>query len=134
LGTFRGNGTEARLELESEKRFRFLICYFNSGDQQCLQHQFLAVIRETFTPMLIENLTPSWPPRVESGGRANLDDRTVGATKQSAGHITLMLRRRTGSIYGISLVLPDNLLDKALAAIKANKEITLRQVGELEIN
>jgi hypothetical protein len=86
--------------------------------------------------MLIRQLTPSWPPAVTVGtGKAlSLDDTVVGAQKRSDGHLVLMLHRGSGSVYGLLLVLPDHLLDKALAAITARKGITLREVGELDIS
>jgi hypothetical protein len=85
--------------------------------------------------MLIRRLTPSWPPAVTvgTGKSASLDDTVVGAQKQSEGHLVLMLHKGAGAVYGLLLVLPDNLLDKALAAITARKGITLREVGELDI-
>jgi hypothetical protein len=46
-----------------------------------------------------------------------------------------MVRAGSGSVYGLLLLLPDDLLDKALVAITKRLEngITLRQVGELNI-
>ena len=86
--------------------------------------------------MLIRKLTPSWPPAVTvgSGEPANLEDTIVGAQKQSEGHLVLMLHKGAGSVYGLLLVLPDHLLDKALLAITERKGITLREVGELDIS
>jgi hypothetical protein len=86
--------------------------------------------------MLIRQLTPSWPPAVTvgTGQAANLDDKIVDAKKQSEDHLVLMLHRDTGSVYGLLLVLPGQLVDKALAAITAKKGITLREVGELDIS
>jgi hypothetical protein len=86
--------------------------------------------------MVIRRLTPSWPPAVTvgTGEAANLDDAVVGAQKQSEGRLVLMLHKGGGSEYGLLLVLPDDLLDKALRAITERKGITLREVGELDIS
>ena len=86
--------------------------------------------------MLIRQLTPSWPPAVTvgTGEAANLDDAVVGAEKPSEKHLVLMLRKTTGSVCALLLVLPDNLLDKALLAITQRKGLTLREVGELDIS
>jgi hypothetical protein len=85
--------------------------------------------------MLIRRLTPSWPPAVTvgTGKAAGLEDTVVGAKKQAQDRLVLTLRKSTGSVYGLLLVLPDNLLDKALSAITARKGITLREVGEMDI-
>jgi hypothetical protein len=86
--------------------------------------------------VLIRRLTPSWPPAVTvgTGEPANLDDTVVDAKRQSKGHLVLMLRKGAGSVYGLLLVLPDDLVDKALLAITERKGITLREVGELNIS
>jgi hypothetical protein len=85
--------------------------------------------------MLIRQVTPSWPPAVRVGtGAASLEDTVVGAKKQSEGHVVLMLQKGAGSVYGLLLVLPDILLDKALLGITERKGLTLREVGELDIS
>jgi len=88
--------------------------------------------------MVIRNLAASWLPSVTigTGEPANLEDSVVGANKKSEGHIVLMVRTGSGSVYGLLLLLPDDLLDKALVAImkRLENEITLRQVGELNIS
>jgi hypothetical protein len=86
--------------------------------------------------MVIRKLTPSWPPAVTvgTGEVANLDVTVVDAKKQSKGHLVLLLHKGGGSVYGLLLVLPDDLLDKALRAITERKGITLREVGELDIS
>jgi hypothetical protein len=86
--------------------------------------------------MLIRQLTPSWPPAVTvgTGEAANLDDTVVGAQKQSDARLVLMLQKGAGSAYGLLLLLPEQLVDKALAAITDKKGITLREVGELDIS
>jgi hypothetical protein len=86
--------------------------------------------------MVIRKLTPSWPPAVTvgTGEAANLDDTVVGAQKQSEGRLVLMLQKGARSVYGLLLVLPEQLVDKALAAITARKGITLREIGELDIS
>ncbi len=88
--------------------------------------------------MVIRNLAASWPPSVTigTGEPANLEDSVVGANKKSEGHIVLMVRAGSGSVYGLLLLLPNDLLDKALVAIteRLGKGITLRDVGELDIS
>ena len=88
--------------------------------------------------MVIRNLAASWPPSVTigTGEPANLEDSVVGANKKSESHFVLMVRTGSGSVYGLLLLLPDDLLDKALVAITKRLEngITLRQVGELNIS
>jgi hypothetical protein len=86
--------------------------------------------------MLIRQLTPSWPPAVTvgTGEAANLDDTVVGAQKQSDARLVLMLQKGAGSAYGLLLLLPEQLVDKALATITDKKGITLREVGELDIS
>lgn len=81
--------------------------------------------------MLISQLTPSWPPAITvgTGKPASLEDTVIGA------QLVLMLHNKgTGSVYGLVLVVPDDLLDKALLAITERKGITLREVGELDIS
>jgi hypothetical protein len=86
--------------------------------------------------MLIRQLTPSWPPAVTvgTGKPASLEDTVVGAKKQTEDHLVLMLKKGAGSVYGLLLLLPEQLVDKAVAAITARKGITLREVGELDIS
>jgi hypothetical protein len=86
--------------------------------------------------MLIRQLTPSWPPAVMVGtsDAANLDNTVVDAKKQSQGRLVLMLRKGTRSVYGLLLVLPEDLVDNAVLAINERKGITLREVGELDIS
>jgi hypothetical protein len=86
--------------------------------------------------MLIRQLTPSWPPAVTvgTGDAANLDDTVVDAQKQAEGRLVLLLHKDDGSVYGLLLVLPDDVLDKAVLAITKRKGITLRDVGELDLS
>lgn len=87
--------------------------------------------------MLIKQLTTSWPPAVTMGiERApSLEDTVVGVRKRSEGHLVLLLRKTTTkTVYGLLLVLPEDVLNKALAAIDEKIGITLRQVGELDIS
>ena len=53
--------------------------------------------------MVIRNLAASWPPSVTigTGEPANLEDSVVGANKKSEGHIVLMVRTGSGSVYGL---------------------------------
>jgi hypothetical protein len=86
--------------------------------------------------VLIKELTTSWPPRITIGNEQapNLEDTVVGVRKRSEAHLVLMLRKSTTkTVYGLLLVLPEDVLDKGLNAIIGRIGITLGQVGELDI-
>jgi hypothetical protein len=92
--------------------------------------------------MKIKHYSPAWPPR---NGRArtgqgdiaavvDLEDVVLTAQKffLSRDHVGLRLRKNDGLEYGIELILPENVVDRAVAEIATN-DLTLRQVGDLEI-
>ena len=69
-----------------------------------------------------------------TGAAANLNDKVVDAKKQSQGHLVLLLHKGAGAVYGILLILPNDLVDKALLAIMERRGLTLRELGELDIS
>jgi hypothetical protein len=71
---------------------------------------------------------------VGTGAAANLNDKVVDAKKQSQGHLVLLLHKGAGAVYGILLILPNDLVDKALLAIMERRGLTLRELGELDIS
>jgi hypothetical protein len=91
--------------------------------------------------MLIKEHSRKWPPDVTVGsgdvaGRAELDDTLTSAQLYQGGkdHITLKLRKPNGLEYGVILVLPEDILAKAIVLIQDKKDQTLREVGELYIS
>lgn len=92
--------------------------------------------------MKIKHHSRTWPPR---NGRArtgqgdivtvvDLEDMVLTAQKYflARDHIGLRLRKSDGLEYGIELILPENVIDKAVAEI-ATQDLTLREMGDLDI-
>jgi len=92
--------------------------------------------------MKIKDHNPTWPPR---NGRArtgqgdiatpvDLNDVVLTAQKYflARDHIGLRLRKNDGLEYGIELILPESVIDKAVAEIAVH-DLTLREVGDLDI-
>jgi hypothetical protein len=48
-------------------------------------------------------------------------------------HIRLKVRKKNGTDYTVILVLPEHLYAKAIIAIALAKDITLGELGELDI-
>ena len=66
---------------------------------------------------------------------ADSDDLVLGAThlKGARAHIMLNIRKKDGREDNALLILPADILDKALVMINATEGLTLREVGELDI-
>jgi len=89
--------------------------------------------------MKIRELARDWPPEVAVGvgdpAIAEPGDDVLSAQRYEGkkDHIRLKVRKKTGAKYTVILVLPENMYGKALIAIALAKEITLGEVGELDI-
>jgi hypothetical protein len=93
--------------------------------------------------MKIKEHSRTWPPRngrARTGGGdivavVDLDDVVLTAQKYflARDHIGLRLRRKDGLEYGIELILPENVVDKAVTEI-ATHDLTLREVGDLDVS
>jgi len=89
--------------------------------------------------MKIRELARDWPPEaavaVGESAIADPGDKVLSAQRCQGekDHIRLKVRKKTGTEYTVILVLPENMYGKALIAIALAKEITLGEVGELDI-
>ena len=89
--------------------------------------------------MKIRELARDWPPEVAVGvgdpAIAEPGDDVLSAQRYEGekDHIRLKVRKKTGTEYTVILVLPEHLYGKAIIAIALAKEITLGEVGELDI-
>ncbi len=90
--------------------------------------------------MKIREHSRLWPPSITGGfgdtfSEADEEDVIVSVRKYISGvdYIDLRLRKVDGTEYGVSLILPADLLDKASVFIASHLPLTLREVGEVDI-
>jgi len=90
--------------------------------------------------MKIREHTRVWPPSATAGSGVNLSqadvgDVVVGVQKYlgAKDHIGLKLRKGDGTEYGASLILPEDLLEKASVFLASHLPLTLQEVGEVDI-
>jgi hypothetical protein len=86
--------------------------------------------------MIVKDLTPSWPPAVTVGTEHGVEtvDVVVSAQRYSdQKRLAVTLRKKIGAEYTVIISIPENFLDKGIAAITQKRGITLGEVGELEI-
>ena len=89
--------------------------------------------------MKIRELARDWPPEAAVGvgdpAIAEPGDEVLSAQRYEGekDHIRLKIRKKNGIEYTVILVLPENMYRKALIAIVQAKDITLGEVGELDI-
>ena len=87
--------------------------------------------------MLINELSPVWPPSVSdtNNTKADLGDVVVSVQNKGRGKIVVRLRKqgKYAAEYGITLTIPENVFQKTLFAIMRKTGMTLREVGELTI-
>ena len=85
--------------------------------------------------MLINELSPVWPPSVSNTVKADLGDVVVSVQNKGIGKMVVRLRKqgKYAAEYGITLTIPENVFQKALFAIMRKTGMTLREVGELTI-
>jgi hypothetical protein len=90
--------------------------------------------------MKIRELSRVWPPSATAGSGVNLSqadeaDVVVGVQKYlgAQDHIGLTLRKVGGTEYGVSLILPEDLLEKASVILASHLPLTLQEVGEVNI-
>ena len=92
--------------------------------------------------MLLKELLPTWPPPVtlEVGNHvdyADLGDAVVSVQNKSTSNGQLLgvrLRNRRGVLYTVMLSIPENVFQMVLFSIMRKKDMTLREVGNLEIS
>ena len=93
----------------------------------------------TITLMKIKDSTPTWPP---TGGRFGpnfpmpvLDDTVFSAWRYDGtrDHVRLKLRNEHGTEYIAAMQLPAKVLKKLIVLIQTQTDLTLREVGELDI-
>ena len=92
--------------------------------------------------VLLKELLPIWPPAVmtEAGNNvdnADLGDIVVSVQNKSTSNSHLLgirLRNRRGALYTVMLSIPENIFQMTLFLIMRKKDITLREVGNLEIS
>lgn len=81
----------------------------------------------------------TWPPRFAGGGVKDIDrrmaDTVLRVMKQGDKTNFLMFRMRSKSSqeYSLYLLLPEGLVKKIVSTVAPPNEITLEQMGELEI-
>ena len=87
--------------------------------------------------MKIREYTDSWPPSIAIGMSVpDLDDKVISMRKYSAANdrvLLLNLVNKTGDAYGVPLVLPDIVMERAIEALTQKLPLTLQEVGELSI-
>ena len=87
-------------------------------------------------------MLPTWPPvvTIEAGkivDNADLGDIVVSVQNKSTSNSHLLgmrLRNRRGALYTVMLNIPENIFQMTLFLIMRKKDITLREVGNLEIS
>jgi hypothetical protein len=92
--------------------------------------------------MLLKDLLWSWPPDVmtEEGNTveyADLGDIVVSVQNKSdpiGQLLEVRLRNRRGALYTVALTIPENIFQMVLFSIMRKKDMTLREVGNLEIS
>lgn len=100
------------------------------------------ILKASGGQLKIKERSRTWPlrnGRVRIGysdfvAPVDLDDVVLAAQKYflARDRLGLKLRKNDGQEYSVELILPENLIDKAVAEI-AIENLTLREVGELEI-
>jgi hypothetical protein len=86
--------------------------------------------------MMIRNLSPSWPPAVTVGldKVPEATDIVLRAQRfRTDPYMSVTLRKETGAEYAAIISIAANLLDKAIVAINRKPGMTLRELGELDI-
>ena len=90
--------------------------------------------------MRIKEYRHTWPPSVtivdtaDLPPKAELEDLVVAVeNRHPKGELGLVLRKRFGPEYTVALSIPASLQEKILFSIIRKKNITLREVGELDI-
>ena len=90
--------------------------------------------------MKIREHSQPWPPSATAGSGINLsqadeEDVVVGVQKYlgAQDHIDLKLRKVDGTEYGVALILPEGLLEKASVFLASHLPLTLQEVGEVDI-
>jgi hypothetical protein len=89
--------------------------------------------------MKIRELAEQWPPGVANAAGESVfaepADEVLRADRYELGtdHIRVRLRKTTGTDYSVVLNLPAHLYGRALIAIALAGEITLGELGELDI-
>jgi hypothetical protein len=81
--------------------------------------------------MKFREYSKGWLPEV-----ASLDDLVMGVQQHqgAADNLSLRLRKEDGTEYHVPLILPENILARAVIAIVPKQgTATLREVGELEL-
>ena len=67
--------------------------------------------------------------------QADEADVVVGVQKYlgAQDHIGLKLRKADGTEYGVALILPEDLLEKASVFLASHLPLTLKEVGRVDI-
>jgi hypothetical protein len=88
----------------------------------------------------IKDLAKKWPPVADAlsdpAVKPALDDVVFSARKFEGDedHISLKLFKADGTEYMATLELPETAVAKALILLVAEKNLTLREVGELDLS
>jgi len=88
--------------------------------------------------MLLKERLPTWPPPImfEAGNTVeypDLGDVVVSVQNIMSHLLGVRLRNRRGVLYTVMLTIPENVLQTTLFSIMRKKDMTLREVGNLEI-
>ncbi len=89
--------------------------------------------------MKIKEYSETWPPSFTIGAArasgAALADTVVSVREytEAKDRVVLNVRDQHGMTYGVPLLLPAGVLDKAIIVINEKLPMTLREVGELNI-
>ena len=91
--------------------------------------------------MLLKELFPTWPPAVTTEARNNLDNADLGDVVLSVkkegtanGQMEVRLRNRRGVLYTVTLTIPEDIFQMVLFSIMRKQDMTLREVGNIEIS
>src|SRR5262245_711769 len=85
----------------------------------------------------VKDCTPNWPPMSSRFGlnipTPDLDDTVLSARGLIAArdHVRLRLRSVRGTEYTTTVQLPDEIVEQLILRVTAQKDLTLRELGEL---
>ena len=89
--------------------------------------------------MLIRQCAPTWPPVVShSEGEVitpNLTDVVVSVENKGGGKLIVNLRRDQmhDPQYGVTLTIPENMVQQAILSIVRKRGATLLDIGDIKI-
>lgn len=81
----------------------------------------------------------TWPPKVAAGRGTGVQiamgDSVLGVAKQGdkTNFLVLKMCKTDGQEYSLYLTVPEDLVDRIILTVTPHRQLTLEQMGELEI-